>query len=129
MNLILVCRQVHQEAGLVFYTSNHFYFHSIQSLKWFAENLAPPQLRAVRSIRICVDESHGSRFAFMARSALKYLTGVRYLAVSYKVEMVWYSPSADPTDVSSYFDCKWRFRKLWNLMDLKADKVEITPVF
>ncbi|KAK5684980.1 hypothetical protein LTS10_003055 [Elasticomyces elasticus] len=46
--LLQVCRQLHREAALVPFTSNHFVFRSGRSLENFVRSILLPQARAVR---------------------------------------------------------------------------------
>lgn len=125
-DLLLVCRQVHQEAALIPFASNHFCFHCIPSLQWFVKILAPSQIRAVCSIMISVPSDTGT---ILTRSELKSFTGIGFLAVNFEIEEILraYSVSLLEHTVSR-FGRDWSHLKLANLKILNAQKVKVTPV-
>ena len=126
LDLVLVSRQIHREAALIVFASNRFRFHGVGSLEWFAESLAPCQLRALMSITVSIQSG---KKAAMTRSVLKSFSGVRSLSVAFETGPIWHAPSAGLEYLTQEVNRHWKQRRMASFAALKkVDKVEVVPV-
>lgn len=124
LNLLVVSRQIHNEAALLPYQLNTFYFNSIQSLRIFVEALGQDQREAIQNMGLLITSERDWRL--QAYNPFYGMRSVRDLSIFVQLpyeNALGYKPWHDQKGLGF-----WLFDEIKKVMDLQTVSVTICPM-